>query len=137
MLKIRFFIFVVLFCSVWYNSISACGKCSQGVEEDCNNPQCVVGDGVEKGVMSINRQIPGPAIQVCKDDLIIVDVHNHAHGSAAALHWHGLHMQNTPFMDGVPFVTQCPIPYANTFRYEFYATEAGTQFYHSHSGRSN
>ncbi|KAI8121740.1 hypothetical protein FF38_00341 [Lucilia cuprina] len=112
----------------------ACGKCAQGVEEDCNNPQCIVGDGVEKGVMSINRQIPGPAIQVCKNDLLIIDVHNNAHGSAAALHWHGLHMLETPFMDGVPFLTQCPIPFANTFRYQFYATEPGTQFYHSHAG---
>ncbi|TMW50904.1 hypothetical protein DOY81_004015 [Sarcophaga bullata] len=112
----------------------ACGKCADGIEEDCNNPQCIVGDGVEKGVMSINRQLPGPAIQVCKDDFLIIDVHNNAHGSAAALHWHGLHMQQTPFMDGVPFVTQCPIPFANTFRYQFYATESGTQFYHSHSG---
>ncbi|KAM7364393.1 uncharacterized protein ACRADG_000906 [Cochliomyia hominivorax] len=112
----------------------ACGKCGKGVEEDCNSSQCIVGDGVEKGVMSINRQVPGPAIQVCKDDLLIVDVHNHAHGSAAALHWHGLHMRKTPFMDGVPFLTQCPISFANTFRYQFYATEAGTQFYHSHAG---
>ncbi|XP_055907069.1 uncharacterized protein LOC129942238 [Eupeodes corollae] len=112
----------------------ACGKCAQGVVEDCNNPQCIVGDGVEKGVMSINRMIPGPAIQVCKGDLIIVDVVNNAHGTAAAIHWHGLHMRDTPWMDGVPYTTQCPIPYATTFRYTFSATEAGTHFYHSHAG---
>ncbi|KAL9895317.1 uncharacterized protein ACN2A1_006056 [Glossina fuscipes fuscipes] len=112
----------------------ACGKCAEGVESDCYKPQCIIGDGVEKGVMSINRQIPGPDIQVCHGDYIVVDVVNHAHGSAATIHWHGLHMKDTPYMDGVPYVTQCPIPFATTFRYEFYATEPGTQFYHSHSG---
>uniref|UniRef100_A0A1A9WAB1 Uncharacterized protein n=1 Tax=Glossina brevipalpis TaxID=37001 RepID=A0A1A9WAB1_9MUSC len=112
----------------------ACGKCAQGVESDCYKPQCIIGDGIERGVMSINRRIPGPDIQVCHGDYIVVDVANHAHGSAATIHWHGLHMRETPYMDGVPFVTQCPIPFATTFRYEFYATEPGTQFYHSHSG---
>uniref|UniRef100_A0A182KC40 Uncharacterized protein n=1 Tax=Anopheles christyi TaxID=43041 RepID=A0A182KC40_9DIPT len=37
-------------------------------------------------------------------------------------------------MDGVPMVTQCPIPQDTTFRYQFTAVEAGTQFYHSHAG---
>ncbi|XP_055854231.1 uncharacterized protein LOC129917982 [Episyrphus balteatus] len=112
----------------------ACGKCAQGVVEDCNNPQCIVGDGVEKGVMSINRQVPGPAIQTCQGDMIIVDVVNKAHGTASAIHWHGLHMKDTPWMDGVPYVTQCPNLYGSTFRYWFDAKEPGTHFYHSHSG---
>lgn len=37
-------------------------------------------------------------------------------------------------MDGVPFITQCPIDFATKFRYSFNATEPGTQFYHSHAG---
>jgi FtsP/CotA-like multicopper oxidase with cupredoxin domain len=37
-------------------------------------------------------------------------------------------------MDGVPFLTQCPIPYGTRFRYSFYADDEGTHFYHSHSG---
>lgn len=56
--------------------------------------------------MSINRQIPGPAIHVCRDDLVVVDVVNAMAGSAASIHWHGLHMRDTPHMDGVPFITQ-------------------------------
>lgn len=43
---------------------SACGKCSEGKIDDCYHPRCITADGVERGVMSINRQIPGPAIQV-------------------------------------------------------------------------
>ncbi|XP_036324933.1 laccase-2-like [Rhagoletis pomonella] len=112
----------------------ACGRCSLGITADCFTPQCILADGYEKGVMSINRQLPGPAILVCRDDLIVVDVANQALGTAAAIHWHGQHMVATPWSDGVPFVTQCPIHFANTFRYYFWATEVGTHFYHSHSG---
>ncbi|XP_067620020.1 uncharacterized protein [Eurosta solidaginis] len=112
----------------------ACGRCSLGVTADCFAPQCILADGYEKGVMSINRQLPGPPIQVCRNDLIVVDVANQAHGTAAAIHWHGQHMVSTPWSDGVPFVTQCPIHFANSFRYYFWATEVGTHFYHSHSG---
>lgn len=88
----------------------------------------------EKGCQSINRKIPGPPIQVCKNDMVIVDVANQALGTAASIHWHGMHMKETPFMDGVPFLTQCPILFGTTFRYKFNASEPGTHFYHSHSG---
>lgn len=116
--------------------ISACRNCGvvNGSLEDCFRSQCITADGFERGVMSINRQIPGPQIHVCKNDLIVVDIVNKMGGTSASIHWHGFHHRRTPWMDGVPFVTQCPIDAGNTFRYEFVATEAGTQFYHSHSG---
>lgn len=50
------------------------------------------------------------------------------------MHWHGQHHVKTPYMDGVPYVSQCPILPGSTFRYDFIATEAGTHFWHSHSG---
>jgi FtsP/CotA-like multicopper oxidase with cupredoxin domain len=55
-------------------------------------------------------------------------------GTSTTIHWHGFHMRKTPFYDGVPFVTQCPIISGSTFRYAFSADNAGTQFFHSHSG---
>lgn len=112
----------------------ACGKCRSGILTDCFHSKCITADGIERGVMSINRKIPGPDIQVCKNDLIVVDVANAMAGTGATIHWHGLHQRETPYMDGVPFITQCPIEAATTFRYSFRASEAGTQFYHSHSG---
>ncbi|XP_035911110.1 laccase-2-like [Anopheles stephensi] len=112
----------------------ACRDCAKGNHTDCYHPACITADGVERGVMSLNRHIPGPAINVCHNDLIVVDVTNAMAGTAAAIHWHGLHQRATPHMDGVPFITQCPIGFGNTFRYAFLATEPGTQFYHSHSG---
>lgn len=78
--------------------------------------------------------MPGPPINACKDDRIIVDVTNHIAGQELSIHWHGLHQKETPWSDGVPMVTQCPIVAGNTFRYIFYARQAGTHYYHSHSG---
>nr|XP_019548835.2 laccase-2-like [Aedes albopictus] len=118
-----------------YHSMGpACKRCAEGVHRDCYRYGCLTADGFERGVMSINRQIPGPAIQVCKDDLIVVDMTNAMGGTATTMHWHGLHQRETPHMDGVPFVTQCPVEFMSTFRYAFWATEPGTQFYHSHAG---
>lgn len=54
---------------------------------------------------------------------------------STSVHWHGQHQRLHPYMDGVPHVTQCPIPPGNTFRYEFEAENPGTQFWHSHIGK--
>lgn len=87
----------------------------------------------------MNQQLPGPAINVCKGDRIIVDVTNHMPGQGLTIHWHGIHQHKTPWMDGIGMVTQCPINAGNSFRYAFYATEGGSQFWHAHTGlhRSN
>lgn len=89
--------------------------------------------------MTVNPQLPGPPINVCKGDRVIVDVTNHMGGQGLTIHWHGIHQHRTPWMDGVPMVTQCPINTGNTFRYVFYASEVGTHLWHAHSGlhRSN
>lgn len=49
-----------------------------------------------------------------------------------SIHWHGLILPN--FMDGVPFITQQPIPPGGTFRYDFPLRQAGTYWMHSHYG---
>ena len=48
------------------------------------------------------------------------------------LHWHGLILPN--LMDGVPFVTQNPIPPGESFRYDFPLKQSGTYWIHSHYG---
>lgn len=112
----------------------ACNDCSKGNHTDCFRAQCVIADGVERTFLAVNRQLPGPAIHVCQNDIIVVDVENLLDGMATTIHWHGLLQKATPYSDGVPFLTQCPIQYASTFRYTFYANEVGTHFYHSHAG---
>nr|XP_040232544.2 uncharacterized protein LOC120955589 [Anopheles coluzzii] len=113
---------------------SACGDCRWGNRSHCFHPQCITADGMERGVLALNRRIPGPTIHVCRHDLIVVDVVNHMEGLESTIHWHGAHQYDTPWMDGVPMITQCPIPNGAAFRYAFNASEPGTQLYHSHSG---
>ncbi|XP_040166098.1 laccase-2-like [Anopheles arabiensis] len=113
---------------------SACWDCRLGNRAHCFHPQCITANGLERGVFAINRRVPGPPIHVCKHDSIVVDVENQLEGLGSTIHWHGFHQKATPWMDGVPMVTQCPIPQDTTFRYQFTAVEAGTQFYHSHAG---
>lgn len=123
-----------LICLLFLFISSACSKCSSGELEDCFLPQCVTGNGHERIFMSVNRQLPGPPIEICQNDKIVVDVVNEIEGSSATIHWHGYAHDNDPFMDGVPYVTQCPIHFGSTFRYEFSALHDGTYFYHSHAG---
>ncbi|XP_063975902.1 uncharacterized protein LOC135161862 [Diachasmimorpha longicaudata] len=99
------------------------------------NCQCVVGDGVDMaGIMVINRMYPGPSIQLCVGDLAIIDVSNRAIGTSITIHWHGVYQKDYQYYDGVPFVTQCPIIHGTTFRYRWRAQNAGTHFYHAHTG---
>lgn len=111
-----------------------CGECKDGKINDCFKPGCIPANGVQRNIMTVNRQLPGTPINCCKDDEIIVDVTNHMNGYELSIHWHGIHQTKTPWMDGVPMVTQCPIFSGNTFCYVFTASEPGTHYYHSHTG---
>jgi FtsP/CotA-like multicopper oxidase with cupredoxin domain len=107
----------------------------KGNRSDCFKPQCVTADGVERTFMSVNRQLPGPSIQVCENDIIVVDVENQMEGTASTIHWHGLLQRGSPYSDGVPFLTQCPIAFGTSFRYVIHAMQTGTHLYHSHAGQ--
>lgn len=78
--------------------------------------------------------LPGPSIQVCENDRIIVDVKNNIDAMEVTVHWHGIWQKDYQYYDGVPFLTQCPIPSGTKFRYQFVASNPGTHFYHSHTG---
>ena len=53
------------------------------------------------------------------------------------IHWHGLHQKGTPYMDGTPYVTQCPILPQDSFRYQFKAAPHGTHMWHGHVGKQS
>lgn len=111
----------------------ACGNCPNNIT-DCFNPGCVTVDGYERVILTVNRRIPGPSIQVCLGDRVIVDVTNSMPGKQTTIHWHGLHLNGEPYMDGAPMITQCSILSDQTFRYDFIASNSGTFFWHSHDG---
>ncbi|XP_063984368.1 uncharacterized protein LOC135166222 isoform X2 [Diachasmimorpha longicaudata] len=116
-----------------FHSLSkACGNCLVN-ETSCLSKHCVSVDGHRRGILTANRQLPGPSIQVCENDILVVDIVNRLPGRAAAMHWRGQNQIETPSMDGVPLVTQCPIPSYTTFQYKFRASVPGTHLWHSHS----
>lgn len=119
----------------WYTTLSkACYNCPQNTT-DCNRKHCITADGVERVVMSVNRMIPGPLIQVCQNDIINVVVHNNLRmGESTSIHWHGQLQNGSPYMDGVAMITQCPIHPHTSFQYQFIAKDVGTHFWHAHSG---
>ncbi|CAD6590291.1 MAG: hypothetical protein ASARMPREDX12_004245 [Alectoria sarmentosa] len=91
-------------------------------------------DGYEKDVLLINGQFPGPTIEANWGDIITVTVNNAITGpeEGTALHWHGLIQTDTPWEDGVPAVSQCPIAPGKSLTYSFIADLYGTSWYHSH-----
>lgn len=118
----------------WYETMSkACFDCPH-TAADCERPHCIVADGVLRSIVTINRMMPGPRLQVCVGDTLQVDVVNRLMGESTTVHWHGMHQRDTPFMDGVPMVSQCPITPQTTFRYTFRAEHEGTHWWHSHTG---
>lgn len=82
----------------------------------------------------MNGMTPGPPIHVCVNDIVIAVVSNKVPGQDLGIHWHGIEQKGTPFMDGVPMVTQCPISYGSSYKYSFRASSPGTFFYHADSG---
>ena len=38
---------------------------------------------------------------------------------SVTLHWHGQHQRGTPYMDGIGYVSQCPIASGQSFTYQF------------------
>jgi len=79
----------------------------------------------------VNGQLPAPLLRWREGDEITLSVTNHLKVDTS-IHWHGILL---PFqMDGVPGVTFPGIKPGETFTYQFPLIQAGTYWYHSHSG---
>ena len=79
-------------------------------------------------LIAANGSVPGPALVVDQGDWVIIDVTN-ALTVPTVLHVHGQLQVGTPWADGVPGLSQCPIAPGTTLRYEFRASNAGTYAY--------
>lgn len=91
-------------------------------------------DGYQVPALLVNGAFPGPTIEANWGDTIQVTIHNNITGpeEGTSMHWHGLLQTGTPYQDGVPGVTQCPIAPGKTYTYQFQADQFGTSWYHSH-----
>ena len=91
--------------------------------------------GSTKLQLLVNGTTPGPTLRVWPRQRVQVTVINEVFDDGTTVHWHGMLQRNTPFMDGVPGLTQCPIsnvPGNNTLVYDFTTDEPGTFWYHGH-----
>ncbi|HJO64328.1 MAG TPA: copper resistance system multicopper oxidase [Sphingomonas sanguinis] len=88
-------------------------------------------DGKPYHAIGINGAVPAPLIRLREGQTARITVIN-AMDEETSIHWHGLLL---PFqMDGVPGISFPGIPAGGRFTYEFPVVQAGTYWYHSHSG---
>jgi CopA family copper-resistance protein len=88
-------------------------------------------DGKPSHAIGINGTTPAPLIRLRQGQTARLSVTNDL-DEETSIHWHGLLV---PFqMDGVPGISFPGIAARSTFTYEFPVIQAGTYWYHSHSG---
>ncbi len=88
--------------------------------------------GSTKIAQTINGSIPGPLIRWREGDTVTLRVANRLADEDTSIHWHGIVLPAD--MDGVPGLSFHGIRPGETFTYQFDVRQAGTYWYHSHSG---
>ncbi|MBI3453301.1 MAG: multicopper oxidase family protein [Rhodospirillales bacterium] len=84
----------------------------------------------QTAVWAFNGETPGPVLRFRQGDRARIAVENRL-AEETTIHWHGIRVPNA--MDGVPHLTQPPIPPGGRFVYEFDLPDAGTYWYHPHA----
>ena len=85
---------------------------------------------VQVAAYAINREVPGPRLELTEGDHVRINFTNHL-PEPATMHWHGLVVPNR--MDGPGYITQDPVPPGGRYVYEYVVQQVGTYFYHSHT----
>jgi CopA family copper-resistance protein len=88
-------------------------------------------DNRSASAFKINGTVPGPLLRLKEGQDAILRVTNNL-SEVTSLHWHGLLLPAD--MDGVPGFSYGGINPGETFTYRFHVQQAGTYWYHSHSG---
>lgn len=86
-------------------------------------------DGQLVDVWAYEGRVPGPVLRVTHGEALEVVLHNEL-PQPTTIHWHGVRVPNA--MDGVPGVTQDPVPPGQSFTYRFVPKDAGTFWFHPH-----
>jgi FtsP/CotA-like multicopper oxidase with cupredoxin domain len=87
--------------------------------------------GSPRIAQTINGSIPGPLLRWREGDTVSLRVRN-ALDEDTSIHWHGIILPAN--MDGVPGLSFHGIRPGETYHYRFQIRQAGTYWYHSHSG---
>ncbi|MDX1553751.1 MAG: copper resistance system multicopper oxidase, partial [Marinobacter sp.] len=92
--------------------------------------QIDTGDFTKEGI-GYNGASPGPILRFKEGEEVTINVTNNL-DEMTSIHWHGLIL---PFeQDGVPGISFPGIKPGETFTYQFPIVQAGTYWFHSHSG---
>ena len=84
----------------------------------------------QTGVWAYNGAFPGPTLRFRQGERLRARLVNRL-PQDTTIHWHGIRLPNA--MDGVPHLTQPPVPPGGEFLYEFELPDAGTFWYHPHA----
>jgi CopA family copper-resistance protein len=87
--------------------------------------------GSPKIAFTVNGSLPAPTLRWKEGDTVTLRVAN-ALDEDASIHWHGIVLPAN--MDGVPGLSFHGIRPGETYVYGFKVRQAGTYWYHSHSG---
>ncbi len=85
--------------------------------------------GRDVAMYAFNGQHPGPLLMVPQHAEIVVVLRN-ALDQPTTIHWHGVRLDNQ--FDGVPDLTQAPVPPGGRFTYRVRFPDAGIYWYHPH-----
>ena len=88
-------------------------------------------DGKAGRAVTINGHLPAPLLRWREGDEVTLHLANNL-DEDTSIHWHGILLP--PAMDGVPGVSFPGVKPGETFTYRFFVKQAGTYWYHSHSG---
>ncbi|KAJ5777581.1 hypothetical protein N7520_000827 [Penicillium odoratum] len=88
-------------------------------------------NGVEREMIFVNDQFPGPTLMIDEGDEVFIEVNNHMPFNTS-VHFHGIEQKNTPWADGVSGLSQWAVLPGQTYTYKWNATQYGTYWYHSH-----
>jgi len=87
--------------------------------------------GRTRRAVTVNGAMPGPILRFRQGRTVTINVANRLKDSTS-IHWHGLRLPAD--MDGVPGLSFAGIKPGESFTYRFPVRQAGTYWYHSHSG---
>jgi FtsP/CotA-like multicopper oxidase with cupredoxin domain len=85
--------------------------------------------GREVTMLGFNGSHPGPLVRVARGSTVVVRFTNST-AWPTSVHWHGVRLENR--FDGVPGVTQEPVPPGGRFTYRVRFPDAGIYWYHPH-----
>ena len=119
-------------CPYWINTQAAPANSLSGTEFHLIIAKTWVNfSGKPQLATTVNGTIPAPTLYWREGDTVTLRVTNQLN-ETTSIHWHGLILPDT--MDGAQGVNFAGIAANTSFIYQFTLKQAGTYWYHSHSG---